>query len=452
MVSELYREKQLILENLQANILKGHGRREAYLIFLRFPEDTKENIETQREIKAWILDSVLPYVTSAAQQLSDAAKKVDNQSHDGGLLGCFFLSANGYRALGYEDELKWFRGASFKKGMKTRENYYFQGGNERFSIDNKDPHPKYWQDSYQREIHAMLLLADNNKSELDKKRGEVEETLKGIAEEVWVEQGKRLFFKDTDKDREPFGYRDGISNPSFFSEEKQKDPVSHLYLPVAKELVLVPDPLALEAHCYGSYLVFRKLEQNIEAFEGLKERSATFERTRDLAGAQIVGRFPDGTPVTMFDQPQGLDVGNIDFNFEDDNGSRCPFHAHIRKVNPRDGSERTFQIVRRGIPYNEIDKDTGNEKIGMLFMCYQRNIHDQFEFIQRVWVDNFNHPVIGTGVDRLVGQDWSEESHCKSPVTLQGGEYFFAPSLSFLKNVGLPEKEASFLNHPKNMG
>jgi len=153
-----------------------------------------------------------------------------------------------------------------------------------------------------------------------------------------------------------------------------------------------------------------------------------------LAGAQMVGRFTDGTPLTRFDQPQGSEGDTYDFTFEGDDGRRCPLSAHIRKANPRDGSEHTIQIVRRGIPYNEVDAGTGSGK-GLLFMCYQRSIQAQFEFIQRLWIDNRNHPLTGAGVDRLVGQKWSEKTDLKYPVTLKGGEYFFAPSLNFLKTM-----------------
>jgi Dyp-type peroxidase family len=320
--------------------------------------------------------------------------------------------------------------------MKAHTNYYFMRQGQRRTLDNKDPLPEHWQPAYRGKIHAMLLLAQASEE------GDLYETVvkplkadlerDGLAE-VWVEHGSRLFYNEESKlDIEPFGYRDGISNPSFFSDENQIGQASHLYLPAAKELVLAPDPLAGEAHCFGSYLVFRKLEQDTKAFGELVEISAAFaKQPLDLAGAQLVGRFEDGTPVTKFDSAQGLEAGTNDFSFDGDDGSRCPLNAHIRKVNPRNGSERIFRIVRRGIPYSEIDDKSGDKKVGMLFMCYQRDIHDQFEFIQRVWIDNPNHPIAGTGVDRLVGQDWSIENH--KPVTLQGGEYFFAPSIKFLK-------------------
>lgn len=434
-------EVQRILNNLQANILIPHGRDQAYLLFLRFTGD-------KDKVKEWIRTYAQnpQYVTSAAKQLEDVERRrISKENNEvpiytGGLLGCFFLSAKGYKELGYEKELGKFQEDSFINGMKSRSNYYFKPQDEWLTITNKDPLPKDWQISYRDEIHAMLLLAqasdegDLNETTVQPLKADLEN--KGIVEKnVWVESGRRLSNKNG-KEIEPFGYRDGISNPLFFSEKTKVNPKGIFDFLSAKELVLVLDPLAEEdpEHCYGSYLVFRKLEQDKTAFNTRIETLATQATKEALkrSGAEIIGRFRDGTPRTKFDKPQGPTGDTIEFDFDGDDGRRCPLHAHIRKANPRDG--RHIRIVRRGIPYNEIENDTGSG-VGLLFMCYQRNIHNQFELIQRVWVDNRNHPIIGTGVDRLIGQEWSQEINLKYPITLQGGEYFFAPSLSFLRNL-----------------
>jgi hypothetical protein len=92
-------------------------------------------------------------------------------------------------------------------------------------------------------------------------------------------------------------------------------------------------------------------------------------------------------------------------------------------------------------------------------MCFQQNVEEQFEFIQRTWVDNEHFPkgvltlgLLGdTGDDPLIGQDpdeaqrwpkkWGDGDAGKrsfnfeSAVTLKGGEYFFAPSLPFLRSL-----------------
>ncbi|HMB05971.1 MAG TPA: hypothetical protein VKP69_19835, partial [Isosphaeraceae bacterium] len=62
--------------------------------------------------------------------------------------------------------------------------------------------------------------------------------------------------------------------------------------------------------------------------------------------------------------PEGTLDDFTNFNYADDMaGSRCPFQAHIRKVNPRGDTvrffegdsefERNHRIVRRGVPFGE---------------------------------------------------------------------------------------------------
>ena len=101
------------------------------------------------------------------------------------------------------------------------------------------------------------------------------------------------------------------------------------------------------------------------------------------------------------------------------------------------------------MPYGE----PGQAPVGLLFMCFQSDIGQQFELIQNNWC-NFPHfPMRRTGKDPLVGQrnswDHSEgqrwspvpaDIEQEQPVTfafpdcvrMRGGEYFFAPSPSFL--------------------
>ena len=84
--------------------------------------------------------------------------------------------------------------------------------------------------------------------------------------------------------------------------------------------------------------------------------------------------------------------------------------------------------------------------VGLLFMCYQRDIAEQFEFLQTRWANNVNFLHEATSLDPIIGQtnegtpvsqQWptgggTVPAERKSfdwhgMVTLQGGEYFFAP-------------------------
>ena len=186
-----------------------------------------------------------------------------------------------------------------------------------------------------------------------------------------------------------------------------------------------------------------------------------------------VGRFKDGSPLVLASTPSVGPVNDFDFRNADRDGDKCPFHAHIRKVNPRGTTpltslekERRRRIARRGIPYGppigahvanfpESNPDPAIPR-GLLFICFQAQIDEQFEFIQRTWVDNSLFPKgilfqRNTGDDPLIGQDsdesqrwpkkWGDHDagrktfNFESAVTLKGGEYFFAPSLSFLRTL-----------------
>jgi hypothetical protein len=93
--------------------------------------------------------------------------------------------------------------------------------------------------------------------------------------------------------------------------------------------------------------------------------------------------------------------------------------------------------------------------VGLIFICYQSDIKDQFEFIQRKWANSHNFSRRGTGLDPVIGQDGGPQEDNDHPkwrikygskgrhrlgfgehVRLRGGEYFFAPSIEGLKKLG----------------
>ena len=121
--------------------------------------------------------------------------------------------------------------------------------------------------------------------------------------------------------------------------------------------------------------------------------------------------------------------------------------------------ERSHRIARRGITYGDRKvepKDDPEEYqlpdggVGLLFMCFQANIENQFAYLQAKFANcpNFSHR--NTGIDPIIGpsdfigipQKWAvewgheetKEFDFPSFVKLLGGEFFFAPSIAFLKN------------------
>lgn len=242
--------------------------------------------------------------------------------------------------------------------------------------------------------------------------------------------------------------------------------------------VVVADPAAPDPELhFGSYFVFRKLEQNVRRFKQAEQDLADelgFEgEDRERAGALIVGRFEDGTPVTDHREAGAHYPVPKDFSYDSDGeGHKGPFHAHIRKSNPRGSggfepveAERLHIMARRGQTYDERLDDPNADLppsarpsggVGLLFMAFNSNIGQQFDFVQTNWANGAGFPLVPEGAsnpgrDLVIGQgpreddptyatEWGSDvtkTAAPSPqaVTLKGGECFFMPSLDFLRGL-----------------
>jgi Dyp-type peroxidase family len=264
----------------------------------------------------------------------------------------------------------------------------------------------------------------------------------------------------------------------------------------------------------GSYLVFRRLRQKVAAFwrfatEQAERLAAVPEfsgMTAERFASLLVGRWPSGAPIMRSPDrdDQALSahpLADNDFQFftdamaipllptapyppdtfprspADAAGVRCPFAAHVRKVNPRDeptdlgSARRTLQlrILRRGIPYGKAVRTRTNPSEdatdrGLLFVSYQSSIEDQFEMLMHHWANSMEDPKgysdldgyeVPAGHDPLIGQRSTDADPSRVRVftlprgdgrfeTIRlpqdwvvptGGDYFFAPSISALKDV-----------------
>jgi Dyp-type peroxidase family len=440
------------LKSLQGNILQGHGRDHSVHIFLCFKADKRS------EVKCWI-KGLASRITSAQQQL-DETEQYRHRKIPGRLFMSFFLSASGYKYL-YSDsngKLR-FDDETFLCGMKAAQHRL------------NDPPEDTWENGYKTQIDAMVLLADDDKPDLLREASTLLDDVKTHADICAVEHGKVMWNRQ-EYQVEHFGFVDSRSQPLFFQSdiehERQKGDAMDIWDPGARpDLVLVPDPYGQPEYDCGSYLVFRKLEQHVRDFKEHEQKLAqalglTGEDAK-RAGALVMGRFEDGTPVAFQPTPGRL---TNNFTYRDDpQGDKCPLQAHIRKVNPR--KEGMPRIVRRGITYGERKKEPKDnpgleelptDGVGLLFMCYQKNIAQQFEVLQYLLANDPRIPrEQEPGIDPVIGQpgangvgqqkwpaQWNEPRAKHKPfdfhsfVTLKGGEYFFAPSIRFLEDI---EKE-----------
>lgn len=254
----------------------------------------------------------------------------------------------------------------------------------------------------------------------------------------------------------------------------------------------------------GSFLVVRRLKQDVLAFwsfltaeaSRLAQRPGFVGITPERLGALLVGRWPSGAPLLRAggaDRPElGQDsLANNHFIYGSDSaaipltaanypgdpfpqahsdllGAVCPHAAHIRKINPRDlGSDTggpndtlTRMILRRGIPFGPPIRDPRSPQPadlqaerGLMFLCYQASISNQFEFLTNHWSNSPNQPEAG-GHDPIIGQREGLSGERRRQVELlgsdgsrelielpsewvipTGGGYFFAPAISALSGI-----------------
>lgn len=217
----------------------------------------------------------------------------------------------------------------------------------------------------------------------------------------------------------------------------------------------------------GSYLAFRQLRQDVEAFNRyLDEQSRTQDGSvdlpaRNLLAARIVGRWPSGAPLTLspaLEDPRLADSNNFSYHHQDRLGAGCPMGAHIRRTNPRDSLppspgtmksvavNRRHRLLRRGRNYSGSTEDQSPYEAterGIHFISLNANLSRQYEFIQHSWVNDpsFNgltgatDPLIGprpAGADTFtVAAMPLRRRYRELPqfVRVRGGAYFFLPGL-----------------------
>jgi len=426
------------------------------------------------------------------------------------------LSASGLRTLTAPGDVDAFDDSAFKNGMRAESGTLGDplGSADSWIVGGK-----------QTAVDLVFILASDNPALLAAEEKSLDEETRAAGLEFVAAQHGRVR-EGRQAGHEHFGFRDGISEPAVRGMKSNMPgdyffprsiPPGAAFDDYRQDFAGPGRPLVWPGHFLfgysrqkdadprtvdnsdkprgpawaenGSFLVFRRLNQNVPAFRAFLEQTASalqqshpggiFDAAR--VGACLVGRWSSGTPLM---RSSGGDIGipgdaaNY-FQFEDavpgpwpgdsyppaqadDNGRICPQAAHIRKVNPRDdttdlgGPERTLPklILRRGIPFGDSfdAAKPGSEAVerGPLFVCYQSSIDQQFNFLMQRWANQPNRPIqgISAGHDPIIGQTRVQRHFTlavedpaitldlpPSWVTASGGEYFFAPSIAFFRDV-----------------
>lgn len=287
---------------------------------------------------------------------------------------------------------------------------------------------------------------------------------------------------------EHFGFVDGISNPAVEGISRPGDYAGTKlsqkhdrasWLPLAPGEFLLghykdeaderpPAPAALELATNSTFMVYRKLRQNVPGFwSDIKAKAAAAKIERIALAEHMVGRSMSGAALIQ-------DAGSAnDFRYHaDPQGGQCPLGAHVRRVNPRDqlgfGTVLVdrHRLLRRGIPYGTPierlpEKARGDapwnaedhDERGLIFIVLNASISRQFEFVQRRWVndgDAFHlsrerDPIAGNHVEpthfrlsaRASGMGPEQRvticPDVRHFVTTRGGDYFFLPGLGAMR-------------------
>jgi Dyp-type peroxidase family len=372
------------------------------------------------------------------------------------------LSLAGLRALGLPAARLARFPQAFREGMETRAGLLG---------DLRHNHPAHWklpERNWPRpsgrsvdlaSVHLVVQLRHDAKTSEQQLDRAIEELQLNSGLQVLSVQKLRRNSNASGATEESFGFVDGISQPVAGADA---DPVWSDAVPRGE--LLLGYPTSREPHYAvpeqadalldkGTFMVVRKLRQHVPRFNAVIEREARrLGLPAAVLKAKLMGRQLAGEPLA----DPAVGVGNR-FNYKADaQGSACPFHAHIRRANPRgdeEGKTRTPRLLRRGMSYGPAWSGAADDDAdrGLVFMAYNASLAEQFETLQR-WLTGANSSggysgqpdpfmaVVEKGQPRIyrfehegraIALDLGDEPF----VELQWGAYFFVPSIAALRNL-----------------
>jgi Dyp-type peroxidase family len=280
----------------------------------------------------------------------------------------------------------------------------------------------------------------------------------------------RMPFGELPEGRNPFGFKDGLHNPHVEGSGSVPQAGSEASIKAGEFILGYADengetaetPVPQELRQNGTFMAFRKFHMDVAAFRRYLRAQASSPEEEELLAAKMVGRWRSGAPLVLAPDQDNPELGsdrnrNNVFSYTDDmKGLKCPFSAHMRRVNPRDALKdevvavNLHHFLRRGTNYGPplpegVLEDDGAER-GGVFLLIGAYLKRQFEFIQSQWVTDGNFISHGTEQDPLIGNNDGDGVFTipQRParrrlrglpqfVTVRGGEYCFIPGLRALR-------------------
>lgn len=487
------------LRDVQAFVTSGLGRWpcSGYLFF---------EIRESEAGRVWVED-LLPDVARAGDWPFSQLRR----ERDLPALLNFAFTSSGLRALGLPESALQSFPVEFLEGAGSAQRSWVLG-------DAGVDAPEHWEIGGSRcpPLHAFVLLHAESQEQMAESCVLLRKRWKRFSAGVIEHTDRAQFGGILDGHKEHFGFRDGIAQPRIAGLSKETPAMEvragefilghrneyGFYPPVP--VVEAPDdpdqilPRSLNphhaAHGYrdlgrnGSFLVYRKLEQDVAAFwafmrsESVRLRGVADGSFMVWLASRMVGRWPNGTPLVLSPDRDRLPPDPDAFGYAGDPlGLACPVGAHIRRTHPRDHlrpaetaeslrMSARRRLLRRGRPYGlplfplealddaedaerlraVVDCEPDGRSRGVHFLCINASIKGQFESVQQAWVNNprFNglvdnpDPLMGQrdlGAGRLGAHDIPgcpsgiRTSVLPRFVTVRGGVYAFMPSLTALR-------------------
>jgi deferrochelatase/peroxidase EfeB len=165
----------------------------------------------------------------------------------------------------------------------------------------------------------------------------------------------------------------------------------------------------------GSYLVWRKIQENLPIWEAFSDaqQEGMIGRIKESGRPLSRDKAPPSEMTPVYPNPSLAVDG--------------PLTAHIRKVQPRRLGVDLFGVadldrrfLRRGYPYFEGIDAAGRVECGLLFLAFMRDLRKQFEWPVNNWQLNPDFPLPGTGIDALYDREVLSN--------VDGGYYFCPPA------------------------
>ncbi|MEO5648056.1 MAG: Dyp-type peroxidase [Chitinophagaceae bacterium] len=458
------------LSDVQGLIVKGYGRmhNSRYVML---------HVTNAAATKAWI-HSISPLITDATHLVTTNCLNIAFTSK-----GLSAIEMSGENIQNFSRE--------FSEGMYTPHRQRLLG-----DYDGSQPGKWNWGGPDNEELHILLLIfgATEELTTTYYEKLKLQFSAAGLRE-LGILDGQTL-----PENKEHFGFRDGIAQPIIegtgrtghtfntvatgefimgYKNEYGVFPDTPIITNAQGNMNLLPADVSGTGHKdigrNGSYMVVRQMQQDVEAFwkfmnEKTKSEDGKLNTEESIRlASKMMGRWPSGTPLVSHpDKDPGILTDDDSFEYADDKeGMKCPFGAHIRRINPRDtfeenGSKESLiltkrhRILRRGRLYGtpfegspENFKPDG--EVGLLFLCFNADIGKQFEFLSYTWGNYPNvkelyadpDPIIGVREIPMEGYEQNftiqgkPASQCISGlqrfITIKGGAYFFFPSKTVIR-------------------